>query len=141
MTQAYSKKKKWSLLGVKPPTPKISLVILLTVYYIIPMILVQRIWYFSLFSSLACLILYNNIVREMLSWSPMVVKGLRRSKQSTILAYLREKWASSGEIDLHYFPGLKSWLCRKFWEVSLEEPIWASYPFLGLLHHRNPRNG
>ena len=35
--------KKWSLLGVKPPTPKISLVILLTVYYIIPMILVQRI--------------------------------------------------------------------------------------------------
>ena len=56
------------ILHLNPLTPKISLVILLTVCYTVLVMLVWRIWYwinllspnwyFSLFSSLVCLILY-----------------------------------------------------------------------------------
>ena len=58
----------WGLQSlINPSTPKISLVILLTVCQMILIMLVWRIWYwinlvvpyFSLFSSLVCMILYR----------------------------------------------------------------------------------
>ena len=76
----------WTVL-FKPFTPKISLVILLTVCNTILLRLVRRIlhWrnqlspncYFSLFSSLVCLILCRYFKEKILPWSVMVVKGLR----------------------------------------------------------------
>ena len=64
----YSEAWTWVLFPVNPLTPKISLVILFTVCHTVLVILVWRIWYwinlyslnwyFSLFSSLVCLILY-----------------------------------------------------------------------------------
>ena len=72
---------------INPLTPKISLVILLTVCHTVLVMLIWRIWYrinlqspnwyFSLFSSLDIVLISQG---EILSWSLMGVKGLNHNK-------------------------------------------------------------
>ena len=71
----------FSLCCVNPLTPKISLVILLTVCCMVLAMLVSRIWYF-LFSHHLSASYFIDIVRR-ISWSLMGVKGLKLLRSCT----------------------------------------------------------